>query len=261
VAGPLQLIDPILASNLFDTPLPSEALRGDITPALIAVVVLPVFLLLLLFAYRARKLRGNLGPDDLATFVFLLLAWGGSLAPYLVFNEHPSETYNYVGLGMLLLIFSRLLYAAFFENGSGMSRGLYTVILTVMALLFAGGTWAKNLRVHSCGEILGTILAELPADKLQRGKRHVVFANVPDEPATRFYGMYGYKGVDTLGIGEYGSPGIAGALQYRFNNPEITAETVSAEKLPGLCGARDQNLCFWVHWDGRVEDAARKTAR
>jgi 4-amino-4-deoxy-L-arabinose transferase-like glycosyltransferase len=257
VAAPFQFVDPVLANHILDTPLPPEALAGHITPELLVVVLFPPLVFVWLIVYRLHALRKNLTRDDLANFIFLILAWGGSLLPYLTLNDHPSETYNYVGFLMVALIFSRLLHAGFIQNGTTASRGAYAAVIATIVVLYISGIAVKNKCVYGCGQAFGRVLATLPANKLQDGKWEIVFANVPGEPATRAYGMYGYKGIDTLGIGAYGSVGIKDALQFAFHNPEIGAESVDAQLLGGACNSHTSGqLCFWVHSDGQVEEAA-----
>jgi hypothetical protein len=261
-AAPFQFVDPLLANHILDTPLPPEALGGDITGELLVVILFPPLVFVCLIVYRLHALRKNLTRDDLANFIFLILAWGGSLLPYLAFNDHPSETYNYVGFLMMMLIFSRLFYAGFVQNGTIASRGVYTAVIAMIVVLYVSALVVKNDRVHACGQTFARILAALPAGKLHDGKWDIVFANVPGEPATRTYGMYGYKGIDTLGIGSYGAVGIEAALQFAFHNPEIKAESVDAHLLGATCNSHPPGqLCFWVHSEGEVEEAAPGASR
>ncbi len=254
LAAPFQFVDPVLANRVFDTPLPSEALRGDITPELLAVTIVPSLFFVWLIVSRVGSLRKNLTRNDFANFFFLILAWGGSLLPYLAYNEHPSETYNYVGFMMVMLLFSRLLHAAFFENGSSVSRPMYAAIVVSIATLYVSAVIVKNHCVHGCGQTFARVLTTMPAGKLQSGAWDIVFADVPGEPASRVYGMYGYKGIETLGVGGYGGLGIEAALQVAFGNPNIRARAVQSHL---LAAARDPSepgrLCFWVHSDGQVE--------
>jgi hypothetical protein len=255
-AAPFQFVDPVLANRIFGTELPSEALQGDVTLEFLEVAAIPGVIFLWLIVSRLGDLLKNLTRTDVITLGFLVFAWGGSLLPYLFFNSHPSETYNYVGLMMMMLIFSRLLYAAYFENGSKVSRGIYVAIVAVIVFLYGAGVIVKNQAVHGCGLIYAKILETLPAGKLQSGSHDIVFADVPGEPAARPYGMYGYKGIESLGMGSYGSPGIEAAIQVAFHNPAIKAQAVDARVFARECRPGESTkFCFWVHSEGQVEES------
>jgi hypothetical protein len=255
-AAPFQFLDPVLANHVFDTPLPSEAIEGDFSLDLVAVAAIPAILFLWLIVSRLHVLRKNLTRDDFATFLFLILAWGGSLLPYLMYNPHPSETYNYVGFLMIMMIFSRLLYAAFVQNGSVGSRRVYVGLVGIIVVLYISGVVVKNRCVYGCGQTLARVIETMPAERLRTGTHDIVFADVPGEPAARPYGMYGYKGIEALGMGSYGAPGIEATLQFAYRNPAIRAQAVNARLLDAACASpASGHLCFWVHSNGEVEEA------
>ena len=252
-AGITQVFDPVLSTDLLGTPLPREALRGEFELGWIVIITLPTILVLLALLCTMPRWRTNLTRKDLVLFAFLLIAWIGSLVPYLLFSTHASETYNYVGIAFLVLIGVRVLCAITTppHGRAGPSIPVFAGVVGVVALLYGAATFDRNLRVKSCGDILGNILKQLPTGELHQGKWDVVFSNVPDEPASHYYGMYGYKGVDTLGIGDYGAPGIAGAVQFASKNAGISAESVASEDFVRSCSAPVAGrLCFWVHANG-----------
>jgi hypothetical protein len=75
---------------------------------------------------------------------------------------------------------------------------------------------------------------------------------------TRRYGFYGYRGIDTIGHPERADATVTSALQVRYQNELLSGEVVEAGELAGRCGSNhsaQQQLCLWVHWDGRVETA------
>jgi hypothetical protein len=253
--GLTQVFDPILSTDLLRTPLPKEALSGDFDLGWLAIIMLPTAIVLAALVWTIPRWRANLGRRDVIIFGFLLVAWAGSLVPYLFFSTHASETYNYVGIAFLALLAARMLSAmATPPHGqSGPAMTAFAGAVGVLALLYGAATFDRNLRVKSCGDIVGNILRQLPVGELHQGKWDVVFSNLPDEPTSRFYGMYGYKGVDTLGMGDYGSPGIAGAVQFASKNADISASAVAPEQFARLCGAPTPGrLCFWVHADGNL---------
>lgn len=180
MAAPFQFVDPVFSNRVFDTPLPSEAIRGEITPEFLAIAIIPPILFLWIIVSRVRFLKANLTRNDFANFAFLILAWGGSVLPYLVYNEHPSETYNYVGFMMVMLIFSRLLHAGFLENGSRAGRRIYAAIVASIAILYIPAVIVKNNAVHGCGATFARILSTLPDEKLRSGAWDIQFADVQE---------------------------------------------------------------------------------
>ena len=252
VGGIFQVIDPILAADVVGTPLPREALAGEIPPEWVLIVLLPGTLLVAALTIFGARLRANLTREDMITFGFVLLAWCGSLVPYLVFSGHASESYTYVGWTLVTPSMCRLLAALTTKPGAvGVTRPFMWCV-ALLAVLFGVATVNRNLRVQQCGSILGNVLRQLPLGELRRRNWHVLFANVPGDPASRPYGMYGYKGVDTLGYGGYGAPGVKAAVQVAASNPGISADAVSAEEFARRCSepAAENTLCVWVHWTG-----------
>jgi hypothetical protein len=254
VVGVLQVFDPILATDLVGTPLPREALFGQfgITLGWIVVVTLPALTMLIALLATMRRWRANLTRKDWLLFACLLIAWVGSLVPYLFFSTHPSETYNYVGIAFLLWIAVRVLSAITTPaGGSQPNIRVFASVVGVVGLLYGAATLDRNLRVRNCGDIVGNIFQQLPKAELEHGKWDVVFANSPDEQQTRMYGMYGYKGIDTVGYGQYGAPGIPDAVRFVTGNPEISAQALPTEDFIRRCASPQPNqLCFWVHSNG-----------
>jgi hypothetical protein len=253
--GPMQVIDPVLANTVFDTPLPTEMMRGDITPEGLLIAAGPAVLLLLFLLCLSHRLRYNMKRNDWVIIFALVLAWAGSLVPYLFFTDHQSETYCYGGIMFLSLVVSRILWALFIRKDGSFQWKPYAAVVLTVAVLYSCGTWVKSRRLRECGDAVTNIFTQLPGDKLRSGEWRLVLANVPGEPATRSYGTYGYRGIDTLGIGEYGRPAVALGLQYAFRNPHIQAEVVNPDQLQSQCSRDPGVLCYWVHWDGRISDA------
>src|SRR5204862_7887170 len=59
-ASPLLLIDPVMASRWFDTPLPSEVLRGQVNVRWVLLTILPVCLIVLALFIQAKRVRDRL---------------------------------------------------------------------------------------------------------------------------------------------------------------------------------------------------------
>lgn len=247
-----QFIDPVLANQFAGTPLPPEFLHGDVTLAGLLFSVLPVFALVLLLLFQMPRVRQNLRREDWVLVIVLLLAWAGSLVPFLFYSTHASETYVYVGLIMLSMVFSRLLYGAFTnKKGEFLGKG-YAALVLSLGLILGMATWVRNGRVKECGDTVTRIWEGLPGQKLASGAWHLLLSNVPDEPASELYGIYGWKGVDTLGYPGYGELGVEFALKHAYHNSLITAQWAGPRDLSHCSAEGTNNLCFWVHSDGKI---------
>jgi hypothetical protein len=246
------LIDPVLANEWFDTPLPSAVLRGGITPEWLLITLLPAFciglFILIRWTYLQERIRTlNTWPE----IVFLLVTIAASFSAFLLFTDHASETYVYLPVAFFVLLMSRVLcHLCGIERGWSLT---YAAVVAVLVILFGCAVWVRNGRVIDCGSNVSHILTGLPKD-LAHGPWHLLLADAPYEPGSELYGMYGYKGVESLGVGDYGKGAVQGGLQAYFKNGELTAEVVSAEALPALCEQPPSagKRCFWIHSDGRI---------
>ena len=181
----------------------------------------PAIVLVFFLFFLSHRLRHNMTRRDWIIILSLLVAWVGGLMPYLFFTDHQSETYCYGGLMILSLVFSRLLWGLCTRKDGTFQGKLYAAVVVTVAILYSCGTWVKTQRVRDCGDAVTRIFTQLPGDKLRQGDWRVLLANFPGEPATKSYGTYGFKGVDTLGYGDYGRPAVESALQYAFRNSRI----------------------------------------
>lgn len=249
---PFILLDPVMANEWFDTPMPSEIRQSREAATFWAVAVgAPIVLLLLWVALSVRKLRERLKTLEWPAICFILISAAACLSPFLFFNDHASETYIYYPMAFFMLLLSRVL-AAVLQAGESPNLP-YVIVVSVLVLLFAPATWIRNSRVARCGSTVSRILSAIP-NQLREGTWKVLVAPVPYEAQSSPYGMYGYRGLDTLAFGSYGSVGLQSGLEYTLHNRQVQAQAVSPEQMQRLCRSHlsGGEACLWVHSDGQI---------
>ncbi len=251
-ASPLFLIDSVMANQWLDTPLPSEVARGHITAAWIAVEAVPLCCLLLTVAIFRKRIAARLKRLEWPEIAFLLLAIPMVLSPFLLFNNHASETYLYVPMALFVLLMSRILCALLVEEGGPNWKFNYGIVMGVLLILYGSGAWVRNDRVAECGSASRQLLSSFPPE-LNQGVWRIALAAVPGEPTSRPYGMYGYRGVHTLGMEGYGAEAAQFAIQHACHNGQLSVAVVTPAELMAIGAAPGpRERCFWVHWDGRL---------
>jgi len=248
-------VDLVLANEWFDTPLPSEITLNK--SSLVAVGVLGMFIVSSVGIYVMRRLRDDSQASqkiDWAAALFLVFGIGAPLLPVLVFSSHPSETYLYLPVAFYTLLLVYLLAKLVRQTRGPTGYALYVPIV-FLVVVFSAATWVRNQRVSECGQTVHRILYSLPDKVLRNGSWTLAFANVPGEKATRRYGFYGFRGVDTIGHGQAGDPAITHALQLVYRNKSLSGKVVKAEELSAMCSknSASRNIGAFVHWDGRIE--------
>jgi hypothetical protein len=250
-------IDSVLANEWLHTPLPSEIEINISTVIAVGVVVLVVLVSLALVIRLWTKSNSIVIPKkDWTAIAFLLCGIGSPLLPALLFRSHSSETYLYLPVAFFALLLSYGLDRLFPGSLTPKGHAFYATITLAFLLFFCAATWVRNQRVVQCGETAQRVLSSLPDASLMDEVQTVYFANVPGEPATRRYGLYGFRGVDTIGHGYWADYTIKSALQLVYQNESLTGEIVEPEELIAKCQSTtslSHHLCLWVHWDGRVE--------
>lgn len=244
-------VDPVLANEWFGAPLPSEIQLS--TSTRLWWVVLLFGTCAAAFVILLRKPLGRrLCASDWPNLLFLLIAVIVTLLPFIVLTMKPSETYLYMSVAFAALLFSSLLETAVAADRSGIGSLLYAAAVGVLTVSFSCATWVRNNRVVQCGNTAERIMSSLRVEKLNQGLWFVNLAAVPGEPRSRRYGIYGWRGVDTVG-----ESALEPALQWVNNNEMLAARMVGPEFFEkGCIGSRD--VCFWVHEDGRVVEVGQK---
>lgn len=252
----LSPVDVVLANEWLGTPLPSELYFGGVSAWWWAVVAVGVCAAAFAALALVSHLRRQLPADARAKMLFLLAAILASLLPLLVFTDKASETYLYLPAAFAAVLFGAALETFFLAGAGGRKRrpAVAFAAVGILCLLFGGATWVRNGRVARCGETARRIVTELPAEKLRAGAWTVKLASAPGEPTSRRYGMYGWRGVDTIG-----ATAAQAAMQLVSQNEELAAEVIAPEAVARDCaGARD--VCLWVHEDGRVSEIGGRSA-
>ncbi len=248
-AGALLLpVDSVLANEWFGLPLPSElkfATPGKMGWLLLLGTALVAAALFILLLYKLAK---RLRKSELANLAFLALAIIFSLAPLIVFTPKPSETYLYLAAAFGALIFTFLLRILLIDNSRPAGKPIFAVIVGVLAVLFSCATWVRNERVVACGATAQRIMGQIQEDRLKQGPWDVWLAAAPGEPRSKLYGIYGCRGIDTIG-----EPGVQSALRLANFNELLTAKVISAESFTSAC-YEPRTVCLLVHDDGSVID-------
>ena len=255
-------IDPVLANEVLNTPLPSEIRFGPMEVALAgALEVLILAALAWLVWRRARRGQIHAGHFDGVSAGFLLLAMVAPLVPVLVLMPHPSEVYLYLPVAFYLLLLVYGLHWLLDDRTSRRRRFVLRALVLALLALFAAATWVRNERLLRCGETADRIVAQLPRASLGEGTWKLWFANVPGEEQSRRYGCFGFRGTDTIGDGSNADDAMTAALQLRFSNDRLMGRVVDPEGFSRTCREplAPRQMCLWVHADGRVEEWGRAT--
>jgi hypothetical protein len=240
-------IDPLLANQWLGTPLVSEIpLDGFIKIIGACGVCLVAFVL---FAYR-RSIRRYASALCILPCTFLLGAACLSILPLLVFNDHPSETYLYLPVAFAMLLLARILSQLRLSHPA-----VSCVMIALLLASFGCATWGRSRRVIRSAAIAQRILSELPTDKWRQGDWRIRLANAPGYILPHRYGLYTYRGLDTIGTGEE-IGAIQKALQLQTGNEHgVVVDVLSAQQMSQICSPATaiKEPCFWVYPNGRVE--------
>jgi len=240
-------VDPLLANQWLGTPLVSEV---HLDNTIIIIATCSVCLIAaVIFVYR-RPIRRYLSSLRLIPCAFLLGAACLSILPLLVFNDHPSETYLYLPTAFAMLLLAYLISILRRFN----STASYVVIAFLLAS-FSCATWGRSQRVVSSAAIAHRILSELPTGKWKQGEWRIRLASVSGMTLPHRYGLYTYRGLDTIGTGD-GIGSIQCALQLQTGNEHgVVVDVLSAVQMPQICtpASAIKEPCYWVYPNGRVE--------
>jgi hypothetical protein len=247
----LSPVDPVFANEVLHAPLPSEIALNRFIVLILGLVIALVALGVAVVLWRIKPNWRNV---DRPAVVLLLSGIFLPLLPVLAFSGHPSETYLYLPLAFFGLLVSYGLGSLLAQPWSPRTYAIGVSAVLLLIMFFSAATWVRNDRVVECARTARRILYGLP-DNLRAGAWTVVLASVPGEPATRRYGFYGFRGVDTIGHRGAANRALTSALQAVYRNGSVKGLVVEAGELGSMCRSKalSRNLCLWVHWDGRVE--------
>ena len=253
-------VDSVLANEWLHTPLPSEIESKNSTVIVILILAFGTILIAAFAIWLWRKTKTFVvQTTNWMIILFLMFGIILTLLPVLLLSSHPSESYLYLPVAFYSLLLSCTLAKLFY--GSLTPKGRASVITIFLALLglFCVATWIRNEHVVRCGETAQRILYNLPGEQLTDGAWMLSFANIVGEETSHPYGLYGLRGIETIGAVRRANSAITSALQFVYNNALLTGEVVQAEELIAKCssGLSSHHLCLWVHWDGHLERLAQ----
>jgi hypothetical protein len=249
IAALVSPVDPVLTNRLFGTPLPPafHVSRQSLLWFALASATLSAAALLL---SRTQEVQAGLRRLDKGLATFLVLSIFAVLTPFLVFSPHASETYLYLPAALYAIVLS-LVFRALLTSDLA-----YGIVVAIFLLSFGAGTWARNQKVASCGQIAARILGQLPVDDWKTGENYVRLANARGEAPQHHYGVYLYQGLSTIERGEPGdSPAAMYALQLVTKNPSLKVEVVDPAEIDHSCNI--PRTCFWVYRNGTVRDVTQ----
>jgi len=240
-------IDPVLAHDYLHTPLPSQIRVNDVIIAAMAMVVIAIAAGGIVVALRRNSIRIKLTRLPWSHIVFLA---GGAiflLLPFLLFTDHPSETYLYPSVALWILVGLIFLRALLRKPGA------FGAVIALFVLLNAAATWNRNAHVTVCGAAARRILSELPVEGSPDGSKQILLADFPTDPPVVRYGLYGYHGLASIDVGGPLSTSAQSAAQTFVRNHSIRVNAVTPDRVSTSCPP--SSACFWVHADGHLSRA------
>ncbi|HKR61720.1 MAG TPA: hypothetical protein VJS64_18685 [Pyrinomonadaceae bacterium] len=240
-------IDPVLAHSWFGTPLPTIIqVRGAgllLPTAIVLVLAAIAFLIWVPIRLKGRRLQDAKWSEQ----VFVVISGIAVLAPLIVFADKASETYLYLAVAFGAILFVSILHQILKPVQSRRGRVAFIVIVATLSISYASATWVRNRLVQQCGLTADRIMTTLHQDNLKEGIWFIWLSPVPGEPRSNRYGMYGWRGVDTIG-----ESAVEAAAQLANNNEMLAATVLTPEKFAGAC-RNSRDVCFTVHEDGTTD--------
>ena len=242
-------VDPVMANTWFGTPLPSdiEVSLGSPLIRVSAVAGLAVGAVLVWLIVKFR--RDRLVSRDWPAQLFVLVSGIAVIAPLIIFTDKPSETYMYLMVAFAVLLFASILVQFLGSHASRRGRIIFAVIVGALAISYGTATWVRNSRVARCGETAKEIVSSLQQERFKNGVWFIWMAPARGEPGSHRYGMYGWRGVDTIGY-----TAVESAVQLVNGNESLKARVMTPDELETACGV-PRSACFLVHENGKVDEA------
>jgi hypothetical protein len=251
-------VDPVLASSAFGLPTPSpQTLRAVAPWAGLLALLLAALAVWWIRRAGADRWRGRvIAESDRRGIAILATSLLAAVALNALVAKRPSETYLYLPAALLAL-----LVGAFLERWRESRSGRIVAPAAVFFLVAAGtaATVVRNGEVARCGDTAKRILAGVPCPP-PGGHRVLRFSGLGEAPATRRYGLYGFRGIDTIGDGDHSDSALTAALRLSCSNPTVAAQRVARLSAPPCPAAArtEQPETFQVDADGRVVACERK---
>lgn len=233
--------DSVLANDWLGLPLPSEIRLSE--PGSLLLPALTALGSLVGIGYLIWKSRHNLPWIKLAILAGSIPLW---LLPFLLFSSHASETYLYLPAASASLFIAAVLQLA-------LPRRAFQVVVGLLALTFGAAAYNRTRHVISGAVISERIVHSFPLKLWTQGPWEIYAAEA--EPPLPRYGLYSYRGLSTIDVGDPGIPGLQDALQLSTGNLKIKATVISNEQMT-QASCPPSSSCYWVYGDGRVVPTA-----
>lgn len=246
--GLLLPVDPVMANTWFGTPLPSDIDVSLGSPLIRVMMVAGLVVVAVLVWLIVKFRRDRLVSHDWPAQLFIAVCGIGVIAPLIIFTDKPSETYMYLLVAFAALLFASILVQLLGPRASQRGRIIFTVIVGALAISYGAATVVRNSRVARCGETAKAIVSSLQQDRFKNGVWFLWLAPARGEPGSHRYGMYGWRGVDTIGY-----TAVESAVQLVNRNESLKARVMTPDELQTACGV-PRGACFIVHESGRVEE-------
>ena len=246
--GLLLPVDPVMANTWFGTPLPSDIEVSLGSPLIRVVMVVGMVVVAAVVWLVVKFRRDRLVSHEWPAQLFVAVCGIGVIAPLIVFTDKPSETYMYLLVAFAALLFASILVQLLGPRASQRGRIIFAVIVGTLAISYGAATWVRNGRVARCGETAKDIVTSLQQERFKNGVWFVFLAPAAGEPGSHRYGMYGWRGVDTIGY-----TAVESAVQLVNGNESLKARVMTPDELKTACGI-PHGTCFIVHENGKVDE-------
>jgi len=246
--GLLLPVDPVMANTWFGTPLPSDIEVSLGSPLIRVVMVVGMVVVAAVVWLVVKFRRDRLVSHEWPAQLFVAVCGIGVIAPLIVFTDKPSETYMYLLVAFAALLFASILVQLLGPRASQRGRIIFAVIVGALAISYGAATWVRNGRVARCGETAKDIVTSLQQERFKNGVWFVFLAPAAGEPGSHRYGMYGWRGVDTIGY-----TAVESAVQLVNGNESLKARVMTPDELKTACGI-PHGTCFIVHENGKVDE-------
>jgi hypothetical protein len=203
----------------------------------------------------------RLTSSERSSLLFLIAAALFAVLPTSLGSPHASETYTYFATALAMIAISAAAIRIIRPVPGTIRARLYWNSISIIILLFVVYNGTRSLMVMDCGNASERILNSLAADSRIAAGQPVRLSRSPYSPPIQHVGLYGYVGLDSIGIGPFASAALRSALSNLLHRTPIDAEVVPADQLDFHCTALRSTgadpACYHVNPDGSIEPPIR----
>lgn len=254
-------LDAVSAEYWLEMSLSKELIRRPAMLAAIGAVVAMVVVIAGYFIWRAGWHR-RANRADWTGFLFLGGAALLAVLPTTLGSAHPSETYVYFATALALPALCMMAFRLLHIDASAGGRQLFWNGLILLVILFSAYDLTRSSMVLDCGNASRKILGALAADPQVAAGAPLAVARSPYDPPLRHVGVYGYVGLDTIGIGPFAAAALRNAMALTLHRSPVDAEVLDAASLYRYCASPPEGqpkpVCFLVHSDGAIEPLQKR---